>query len=157
MAIYKVLLPVGAADRTSAAERAIFLREGFSWPAFLFGPLWLLGRGLWRPLLIWCVAALIAGFAISYGRLPEPAGTWLYLLSAILLGLEGQNFRAAAMARSGFDVADIAAGADRLVAERGFFARWLADAGSPPPAVRPNTPIAPAHVIGLFPESGNLR
>ncbi len=58
------------------------------------------------------------------------------------------------MERAGFGLVDIAAGPDRLAAERSFFSRWLADAAPAPLAARPNTPIAPAHVIGLFPESG---
>jgi hypothetical protein len=154
MAIYRVHLPVGASDQAVMAERAKFLREGFCWPAFLFGPLWLLARGLWRPLVLWCLGALVVGFAIFYGRLSDAAGTWLYLLSTVFLGIEGQSFAAAAMERAGFGLVDIAAGPDRLAAERSFFSRWLADAAPAPLAARPNTPIAPAHVIGLFPESG---
>lgn len=154
MAIYRVHLPSGAPDPAVIAEGAKFLREGFCWPAFLFGPVWLLARGLWRPLVLWCLGALIVGLAIFYGRASGAVGFWLYVLSVFYLGFEGQSFAAAALERAGLRLADIAAGADRLAAERSFFSRWLADAAPAPFAARPNTPIAPAHVIGLFPESG---
>ncbi len=104
-------------------------------------------------MVLWCLAALAVGFAISYGRLSETAGTWLYLLSALLLGLEGQSFASAALERARFAFVDIAAGPDRLAAERSFFSRWLVAAPTPA-AGRPSAPMAPAHVIGLFPESG---
>jgi Protein of unknown function (DUF2628) len=154
MAIYRVLLPVGASDQAVIAERAKFLREGFCWPAFVFGPFWLLARGLWRPLLVWCLGAALVGLAISYGRLSAAAPVWLYLLSALFLGLEGRSFLAAAIERAGFSFVAVAAGDDRLAAERSFFSRWLAQPAPAPTVARPHTPIAPAHVIGLFPESG---
>jgi hypothetical protein len=154
MAVYRVHILPGAPDPVAGAEGAKFLREGFSWSAFLFGPLWLLAHGLWRPLLVWCVGALIAGLVVSYGFLPAAAEVWLYLLSALFIGLEGRGFAAAAAERGGFCLVDIAVGDDRLAAERSFFSRWLVDPEPAPLGPRPNTPFAPPHVIGLFPESG---
>ena len=154
MAIYRVLIPVGAADPAALAERADFIREGFSWPAFLFGPVWLLARGLWRALGVWSLGALIVALTVFYGRTPDFAANWLYFLSAVWLGLEGQGLVAAAKRRAGFRFVDIVAGADAAAAEHGFFSRWLADAAPASPAARPNVPVAQAHVIGLFPEAG---
>ncbi|WP_158815929.1 DUF2628 domain-containing protein [Methylocapsa sp. S129] len=158
MAIYSVHIPVGGADPAAVAERAAFLREGFSRPAFLFGPFWLLARGLWRPLGVWCLAAVLVGFAISYGLLRDSAATWLYLVSCVFLGLEGKSFVGAAMERRGLGLVDIVAGPDLIAAERAFFSRWLAIDGAPvatPAAARAHAPVADAaHVIGLFPEAG---
>jgi hypothetical protein len=155
MSIYRVHLPVGV-DAASAAERAKFRREGFSWPALLFGPLWLLAHGLWRALTVWLAAALALGWAIHEGRLPSADGTWFVVLSALYLGLEGNGLAAAALERRGYKLADIAGGGNRLDAERSFFSRWTAEDVAPPPApvARSKTPIAPAHVIGMFPEAG---
>jgi hypothetical protein len=135
MAIYRVLLPVNAADRTAAAERAALGRDGFCWPACLFGPLWLLAGA-------------------HYARAPGLALDGLYWLSALWLGLEGPGMIAAARRRAGFRLVDITVGANATAAEHGFFSRWVAEpppASSPPPAA---VPTAPAHVIGLFPEAG---
>ena len=160
MAIYSVHIPGDAADPVKAAERANFLREGFSRPAFLFGPLWLLARGLWRPLGVWCLGAFLVGLAISYGLLAGSAGSWLYFIAALFLGLEGKGFVGAAMERRGLQLVDVATGPDLAAAESGFFSRWLAGlpavTPTPPPAARPNAPIAEGHgpIIGMFPEAG---
>jgi Protein of unknown function (DUF2628) len=155
MAIYSVHIPAGGADPESSADRAAFLREGFSWPAFLFGPLWLLARGLWRALAVWCLAALLVGFAISCGALRDAAGAWLYLIGAVFLGLEGKSIRAAALERRGLGLVDIVTGRDLIAAESGYFARRLADSPAAAPAsARLNRPLSDAHVIGMFPEAG---
>jgi len=147
-------MPVGAADPAAIAERADFIREGFSWPALLFGPLWLLARGLWRALGLWFVGALAVALATYYGRAPDFTASWLYWLSAAWLGLEGQGFVAAARQRAGFRLVDIVIGADSGAAEHAFFSRWLAQSAPPAPAARPNVPVAQANVIGMFPEAG---
>jgi hypothetical protein len=155
MTIYRVLLPTDASDPIDIAERASFHREGFCWPALLFGPAWLLARGLWRPLGAWCLGALVVALALRQGVLPGSGAAWLYILGAILLGLEGRDFVAAATERKGFRLVDIVAGSDDATAERAFFARWRPDAAPAPnvPA-RPNVPLAQPHVIGMFPEAG---
>jgi hypothetical protein len=155
MAIYNVHIPVGDADPADIAERATFLRQGFSWAAFLFGPLWLLWRGLWRALALWSLLAILVGAAISYGAIRSSAGTWLYILGALFLGLQARSLWAATIERRGLRLVDVVSGADLSAAESGFFSRWLA--AVPPPAPTParrDAPIAQAHVIGLFPEAG---
>jgi hypothetical protein len=158
MAIYSVHIPGDGADPMASSERANFLREGFSWPAFLFGPLWLLARGLWRPLGAWCLGAILVGLTISHGLLRDSAGTWLYFIAALYLGLEGKGFVGAAMERRGVRLVDIATGADLAAAESGFFSRWLADAPAmaPPPPAKAKAAAAEAHgpIIGMFPEAG---
>src|SRR5262245_50437458 len=62
MAVYSVFAPppsTGEAD----AERFRFVRDGFSWGAFLLGPLWMIWRRLWLVLLI----CLVVVTAISVG------------------------------------------------------------------------------------------
>jgi Protein of unknown function (DUF2628) len=158
MPIYSVRIPADGSDPASAVDRAVFLREGFSWPAFLFGPLWLLGRRLWRLLVVWCIGALIVGLAISHELMRDWAAVWFYLAAALFLGLEGRAFVGAAMERRGFRLVDIAGGQDLTSAETGFFARWFVDAPSAPlaapAAARRRGPASDAHVIGLFPEAG---
>jgi hypothetical protein len=158
MAIYRVHIPAGGADPASLADRVSFQREGLSWTGLLFGPIWLLMRGLWRALALWCLGAAIIAFAVSLGRLSASAEFWLYFLSALFIGLEGRNLAAAAAERRGSRLGDIVAAADRDAAERGFFSRWLAAAPAAPaasgPAARPTAPVGEGHVIGLFPEAG---
>jgi hypothetical protein len=154
MAIYRVLLPASAVDQAAMAARADFVRDGFCWPAFLFGPLWLLARGLWLALGAWCLGAAIVLTGAHYARAPGFAVEGLYWLSALWLGLEGPGLVVAARRRGGFRLVDISVGADAAAAEFGFFSRWLAEPAPAPPPARAAVPTAPAHVIGLFPEAG---
>ncbi len=154
MAIYRVLLPAGEADPAAQAARADFVRDGFCWPALLFGPLWLLARGLWRALGAWCLGAAIVLIGAHYARAPGLTVDGLYGLSALWLGLEGQGLVAAARRRAGFRLVDISVGANMTAAEHGFFSRRLAEPPPASPPARAAVPAAPAHVIGLFPEAG---
>jgi hypothetical protein len=156
MRTFKVFLPDGA-EPAIAAERARFVRDGFSWPAFLFGPFWLLARGLWLALIMWILGAVLVALAIRSGYLGGGAGGWLYLLSFWFLGVEGRRFVAAAVERRGFVFADVVVAPNRSTAEEIFFHRWPLNAAlsaTSAAAPRANIPVAPTHVIGMFPEAG---
>ena len=43
--------PNPPADRIDRAERLVFVKDGFSWLAAVFGPVWLLAHRLWWPFL----------------------------------------------------------------------------------------------------------
>jgi hypothetical protein len=155
MPMYKVLLPSGGSEPIGMADRASFIREGLCWPALLFGPLWMLARGLWRPLGVWCLGALLVAYGRHTASLSIAGAVWLYLLSAVYLALEGRNLVAAAIERRGFALVDIVSGADSTAAEQVFFARWLADENvAVNAAARPDIPAAQTQVLGLFPEAG---
>src|SRR5215510_2105037 len=91
MAVYSVFAPpvsTGEAD----AERFRFVRDGFSWGAFLFGPLWMIFRRLWLVLIIYLVG--ITALTIGLARLPFGDGAVVLLvpfLIALFLGLEGSS------------------------------------------------------------------
>jgi hypothetical protein len=100
MAIYVVMEPP-AANAAEAAERAVLVRDGFAFLAFLVPPLWLLWHRLW-------IEAAIA-FAVSVGltALGETAGLGftgaaLSLLVSIFVGLEGAALRINALRRRGW-------------------------------------------------------
>lgn len=142
---------------SEALEQARLFRVGFVWPAFLFGPLWLIARRLWRALALWIVAAALIGAASATGFLNPGAAFWLYLLIALYLGIEGRAVEAAALTRRGQPLADVVCAADSSDAERTFFARAanLTEAAQPPAPPRGGpAPGAPHAVIGLFPEAG---
>ncbi len=85
-------------------DSSLLIREGFSWGALLFGPIWLLAHRAWVPGLI----ALAAGVLIA---VLAPAGLMLTLLSlyAVALGLLGNDFRRFAAERRGFVLAHVLA------------------------------------------------
>jgi hypothetical protein len=51
--------PDPPADRIDRAAGLAFVRDGFSWSAALFTPIWLLAYRLWWPLLGYLVAAVL--------------------------------------------------------------------------------------------------
>jgi hypothetical protein len=100
MAIYVVMEPP-AADAAEAAERAVLLRDGFTFLAFLAPPLWL----LWHRL--WIEAALAFAVGVGSTALGETAGLGftgaaLSLLVSIFVGLEGPALRINALRRRGW-------------------------------------------------------
>ncbi len=105
MAVYSVHLPSARPDATEAA----FVRDGFSWPAFFFGPLWLLARRFWLAAALWCAAALILLSLIAAGALSGGAGFALALLLQIFLGLEAGRLIESRLWRQGFNLAEIVA------------------------------------------------
>lgn len=75
----------------------VLLREGFSWGAFLFGPLWLAVQGAWVPAVLDLVAclliALLAPGAVAIVLAPGLA--WL-------VGLTGRDLVRWSMAHRGY-------------------------------------------------------
>ena len=82
----------------------VLVREGFSWGAFLFGPLWLAGHRAWIP-----AALALAGGILIVTLLPLGVAAVTMFALAILLGLSGQDFRRWSMDHRGFTVTQIIA------------------------------------------------
>ena len=117
--------PSPAADRVDRAESLVFIKEGFSWGAALFGPLWLLVHRLWWPLL---------GYVVVYGtieavrlaRLIDQRWIGLVLFALnLLLAFEGDSLRRWALDRRGWRLLGAANGRNRAECERRFFDAWL--------------------------------
>lgn len=158
MAVYTVHEPpLRLADPVPEAERVLFVRDGFSCPAFLFGPLWMLWHRLWAVLAAYLVA-VGALQALLFVLGASSATIFLIdLLIALLVGLEAATLRRITLRRRGFNEVGVVAGNDREVAERRFFAAWRPGPAAPPAAAAgagPMPPPAPPAVIGLFPEPG---
>lgn len=87
----------GAADGD-----ATFVKEGFCWPAFFFGPLWALWHGMWRTALVLLVlSAVVSGLAIGAGL--TDAGE--FALSGglqVAIGLWANDWRRRVLARRDF-------------------------------------------------------
>ena len=79
MAVYSVHLP-GAPGQKPNASDAAFVREGFCWPAFVFGPFWLLGCRLWLSAALWFAAFFILSGLAGAGLLSTGASLMLMLL-----------------------------------------------------------------------------
>lgn len=167
MAVYTVHQPpANSVDSVPEAERIVFVRDGFSFWAFLIAPLWMLWHRMWLVLLGYLVvlAAVDAAlWAIGASRTTISV-VWLFI--SLLVGLEASTLRRLSLKRRGFRNVGIVSGADREDAERRFFGAWLAEprsghaAGVPPPVPGANQTPQALHapdVIGLFPQPGGHR
>lgn len=163
MPVYTVHLPtrrrrdvLGVANEPQAAlVDAQFVPERFSRAAFFLGPIWLAWQGLWLELLLWLVVFALLAIQNIVG-----AGT-AFLIGVVLeifLGLEANDLRCARLARNGYRLVDVAAGATRDDAERGFFRRYLESiaprSGQETPPLPPN---ANTDVLGVFPLPEDTR
>lgn len=150
-----------------ALDRALVVKDGFSWGAFLFTVLWFFAHRLWLAGLL--VAAAIVTVAVcAYLAGAGPGAIWLAVfLSSILVGLEASSLRRWTLGRRGRPVVDVLSAGSAAEAETKAFERWLsgeaADPGSAaasPTSARPAPrPLAapPTPVIGLFPEAERRR
>ncbi|MCW2315862.1 hypothetical protein M2322_001406 [Rhodoblastus acidophilus] len=123
MFLYSVFQPVGA--RESAAEGAVFVRQGFDRFAFLLTPVWAIRHRLWRMLGLWALwAAVVAALAAAL-RLDGAVATLVYTLGALGFGLEADRAREEALARKGLLLQGLSLGETAGDAERIYFDRFL--------------------------------
>jgi Protein of unknown function (DUF2628) len=161
MAVYTVHQPPSARQTAPDPERFAFVRDGFSFAAFLFGPLWMLRHRMWLVLLGYVV--IVGGLQFGLHRIDASLGVRLTvgLLVALLIGFEAGTLRRFTLARRRWTNVGVVVGDDRELAERRFFDAWVrseAPAASATAAgsglrMAPSSP----EVIGLFPESGAPR
>ncbi len=123
---FSVFEPAGAAvDRIDRAEQLQFLSDRFSFAAFFWAPLWLLGQRLWLPLLGYVAAfAAIWGAADLFGiSAAWPALTLLGLHLAI--GYEAEALSRWALTGRGWRMIGEVSGRSIDECERRFFDSWL--------------------------------
>jgi hypothetical protein len=105
----------------ASQEDAVFIKEGFSWPAFFFPVIWLVVKRLWLPLILYLlVVALVFALAARLSL----SDTFVLIAALglnLLLGMEGNERRRRAMARRGFIEEGPFVGKDVQEAELKYF------------------------------------
>ena len=166
MSVYTVFEPpLRDRDVTVEPERFVFVRDGFSFWAFVLAPVWMLVHRLWLVLVIYLVvaAALQAGLWIVGAT--TGATVLVGFLLSLLVGLEATSLRRWTYGRRGWRNIGLVVADDVETAERRFYDSWIrqrarATPAMPPAAYPPSGPVAlatPPTVIGLFPEPGAQR
>ncbi len=132
MSVYTVHEPPLRAGAASDVERFAFVRDGFSWWAFLLAPLWMLWHRMWLVLVGYVVVAAVTAVEVSAadvrctGHCREPRR---HSPDGLLVGFEAGN--AASLDRRGWKSLGVVVGSDLETAERRFFAAWIAAKNSP--------------------------
>ncbi len=135
MATYTVHEPPRGTSRLDRAARMAFVRDGFSWGAFLVPVIWLIWRRMWWILAIYLAAALVLVLLLDWWSPNEAVQIVTGLGFALLFGFEANALRRWSLRRKNWHTAGIAVGRGRETAERDFFTRWLGAApGAPTPS-----------------------
>lgn len=156
MSVYTVHMAEADLERPLAAGQAVYVREGFSWGAFLIAPLWCLWRRSWLGLALWIVAlAVIAGLG-RHWNVNEAAQAAAVFVVHLLFGWEAAQLHRRSLRRRGYRAMDIVAADRKSEAEMVFVSRYLAvtaAASAPGPVPRPR-PLASSDSLGLAPMGG---
>jgi Protein of unknown function (DUF2628) len=126
MAVYTVHEPpLKRYDAAGDPDRYVFVRDGFSFWAFLLGPLWMLRHRMWLVLVGYLV--LVGGMQLGLQRLGVEGGVAAMagLLVALLIGFEAGTLRRFTLARRRWTNVGVIVGDDREVAEQRFFDAWI--------------------------------
>ena len=154
MTIYTVHEPPpGVRNGKSWPDRIQFVRDGFYFWAFLLGPLWMLWRRLWLVLVMYLVAVGLVHFALWQWEAPPAISIAVWVLVALLVGIEAGSLRRWTLRR--WRERGIVVAPNLEAAERRFFETWPvrqseAETPSLPPGA--HVPTSDADVIGLFPD-----
>ncbi len=114
------------------AESLVFVKEGFSWPAFLFSPVWLIWHRMWHVLAIWAAAFIVSQGLIAALGLGDAIAGWAALTLDLILGFEGGELRRWTLDRKGWRLLGAVSGRRLDECERAFFADWLPSAKASP-------------------------
>jgi hypothetical protein len=159
MRLWTVHEPRNLTDLGERADKTIFVKDGFSWPAFIVPLPWLLVKRLWLGTLLYVLIAVAAGLAGSFLPLTGDAGMLLALIANLYAGLEGNDLIRRKLVRRGLTQAGSVLAKTRDEAEILFFtARDETSEMSVPerqPARAPSR--VGGDVLGLFPEPGGAR
>jgi hypothetical protein len=156
MTIYTVHVPPEADTPERVAEKAVFVKDGFSVPGFVFTGFWLLAQRLWLHAIAYFLLFGLVIVAFWHFGLPRIAFGGVTALLALLIGLEGHEWQRRRYARKGWTHAGTVSGPSLEECERRFFKDWLTGRGvdAPPrPAAPPASGPAPGGVLGVFPEA----
>jgi hypothetical protein len=171
MSVYAVYQPpLRPADNLPVTDRFVFVRDGFSWWAFLLTPFWMLRHRLWLVLSVYVL--VLAGIDAALHALG--ASTFSIVLAGALIslfvGLEAGTLRRWTLSGRGWRNVGVVSGHDAEEAERRFFDAWVrrtaaqrsASTQTPPPPPTSPGPTDPfsaerSGVVGLFPEPGGHR
>ncbi len=158
MIVYTVHEPgIPAKSLDERADEAVFIKEGFTWRGFLFGPLWLLFNALWFEFVF--AGLLAAGVAAGLTELglKDQAGIIAYLLLMLIVGFEGNGLRRARLERKGYVYLASVAGNSLEECERRFFDAWLPSLANQRAKTAPNpTPDVTHSSWGDWPGPGTV-
>ncbi len=89
----------------------VLVREGFSWGALLFGPVWLAAHRAWIAAVL-----TLVGFVLIIVLANDGVGAALLAALVVLLGLSGHDLRRWSLDRRGYLLAQVVVARNELEA-----------------------------------------
>ncbi|WBT38373.1 MULTISPECIES: DUF2628 domain-containing protein [Hyphomicrobium] len=117
--------PHASGTRLARAERLLFVRDGFSWRAALFSPVYLIVRGEWLALAAYAGAAILAIAILNLAGAKTDWIVWTFLILNVLTGFEASEIKRWSLGRAGWQEIATVSGRGPDEAERRFFEAWL--------------------------------
>lgn len=108
-------------DNTNPVEDVIFVRDGFSVKAVIFGGLWFLWHRMWLTFFGYAIVALALVAALASGMLHPLGASMLQSLLAVTVGLQAAALRRHHVERAGFHEVAVVSAANRDDAELRYF------------------------------------
>lgn len=113
-------------DRLDRAEQMVFLKDGFVWSAFLFGPLWLLVNRLWLATFAYVGAALVGYLLLEAMGIADAVYGLFALALNVIVGFEAHWLKSQKLETRGWSALGSVSGQSLSDCERRFFEGWLA-------------------------------
>lgn len=117
--------PESPIDRLDRAEALVLVREGMSWGALLFGPLWMIACSLWWPLVGYLIMVGAIELAVGQLGLDQRIGMAAVLGLGLIVALEADTLQRWSLRRAGWREVGSVVGRDREECERRFIEAWL--------------------------------
>lgn len=157
MPAYCIFLPRKELRAREFAEAPTFVADGFSWPAFYFGPIWCVWRRSWLGFFLWTLSAAALTTAIFAFRIPVPGVLTMISLVSFAIAMEASVLVRRSLERRGMYLVDYVVAPNREQAEHRFFER-LIQVKTRLASVQVSNPLATSgddrsHEMGLFADS----
>jgi hypothetical protein len=121
--IYTVYLKAGDSQAYLNPE---FVREGFSWPAFLLTFFWAFYHKLWISGLAMLAFTFFSVWMQKSDMLSEESCSVVILAFHLIVGLHANDWLRTGLKHRGYLLSDISTGNSLLLAQQRFYERFLA-------------------------------
>ena len=117
MSVYTVHEPPPRKNETSTnPDRFVFVRDGFYFWAFVFGPVWMLWRRLWLVTVIYLAGVAILLTGLWAVNAPPNVGVFVSFFLMLLIGLEAGSLWRWTLTGSGWKYLAVVVGVDLVAA-----------------------------------------
>jgi hypothetical protein len=144
MRVYTVHIP----PATRHQADPVLVKEGFSWPAFFFGPIWALAHRMWLVAVALVALDLIVSVALDATRISSVTEAVISLAIAVLVGAHGNDWRRRSLDRHGFRDAGVVAARNVDEALARYLDTTILRSAAPRPRTAP-VPPPPLPLAGV--------